>query len=308
MAVDSGIPTIIAADALGALRSNNVMGNLVRRDFDNEVAMFGQTVTAQVRTTPSVVTVSHSTTSDITMTALNDTTVSVTMNQHKAVPLPIQDYDRALNRPEILMGYATDGAIALSDTIEAFLITTIAEGAGTAVTGQSDVTIANILAADKALSVAKAPMRDRFAVWHPRAKYQLLQKGVFVGSEATQNLALSLPDDVVRGGVVDAALGRKFGFDHFMGQQVPLYNSSANSQANILFQREACVLATRMLPGPAPGAGAVSRTMDEGGFALRATIGYNVRRLQHETVIDALYGAALFRSGFAYAHVGNLAS
>ena len=42
--VGDSLATIIAAEALGRLRSNSVLSRLVARDWDNEVASYGQIV------------------------------------------------------------------------------------------------------------------------------------------------------------------------------------------------------------------------------------------------------------------------
>lgn len=38
------MPTIITTEALGYLKNNTVLARLVARDWDNEVAQYGQTI------------------------------------------------------------------------------------------------------------------------------------------------------------------------------------------------------------------------------------------------------------------------
>jgi hypothetical protein len=52
--VNEMLATIIAAEALGRLRSNTVLAQLVARDWDTEVATYGQTVQIPFRGSLSV--------------------------------------------------------------------------------------------------------------------------------------------------------------------------------------------------------------------------------------------------------------
>src|SRR5581483_12206591 len=90
--VNDSIATIIAAEALGRLRSNTVLSRLVARDWDNEVAVHGETV--QIPFRGSLTVNDKSANTNYTLQTPADTKVSVTLNKHKEVSFLIEDMAR----------------------------------------------------------------------------------------------------------------------------------------------------------------------------------------------------------------------
>jgi hypothetical protein len=101
--------------------------------------------------------------------------------------------------------------------------------------------------------------------------------------------------DVSRIAVIEANLGRKYGFDFFMDQQVVATVSPTNNH-NIAFHREAFALVTRMLPQPPAGSGASGATVSEDGVGMRALRGYNMDHLGMQMTVDILYGVKSIRA------------
>ena len=108
--VGDSLATIIAAEALGRLRSNSVLSRLVARDWDNEVASYGQIVKIPFRGSLSVNDKAANT--NYTLQTPDDSAVSVTLNKHKEVSFVIEDIAKAL---------AAEDAAVLAPFLQALL-------------------------------------------------------------------------------------------------------------------------------------------------------------------------------------------
>ncbi len=118
---------------------------------------------------------------------------------------------------------------------------------------------------------------------HEDAEYELL------GVEEAVNSSYR---DSLGGALANAWTGRFMGFDVFMDQKVTVATSVCK---NMLFHRNAMVLATRPLPPAPSGAGVVQKVLDEDGFGIRVTISYDHDYLGVKGTVDCLYGVAVLR-------------
>src|SRR3954469_10382702 len=105
--VGDSLATIIAAEALGRLRSNSILSRLIARDWDNTVATYGQIIKIPFRGSLSVNDKAANTA--YTLQTPDDSSISVTLNKHKEVSFIIEDIAAALARPDLMMGYVDDG-------------------------------------------------------------------------------------------------------------------------------------------------------------------------------------------------------
>lgn len=94
------LPTIVAANALGYLKNNTVLARLVARDWDNQVATHGQTIKIGYPGTLSANDKAASTVITLQQPSVSEYTV--TLNKHKEVSFLIEDFGRALARPDWL--------------------------------------------------------------------------------------------------------------------------------------------------------------------------------------------------------------
>lgn len=282
--LDDSIATIIAAEALGYLKANTVLARLVARDWDNEIARYGQVV--KIPFTGALSANAKSEGATVTLQQPADASITVTLNKHKEVSFLLEDYGRALARPAYLAAYITDGMAVVAEQIDgdiAALYSSITNtiAALTANGGLKEVDFRN---ARRLLNAAKAPLGERYAVLNEDADYE------FLGIEKAVNR-----DYAATLGQAAAAshMGRFMGFDVFMDQKIV---TAASQNKNLMFQRNAFALAMRPLPPAPQGAGVVQRVSDEDGMGLRVTISYNPDYLGVQVTIDVLYGVAVLRN------------
>lgn len=284
--VNDQLATIIVAEALGRLRANTVLANLVARDWDNQVATYGQTV--QIPFRGALVVNDKAGNTDYTVQTPADTKASVLLDKHKEVSFIVEDIAAALARPDVLMGYIDDGIIALAEQIESDLAAlylgfsqTIDATAGAGPLGKAD-----FIEARRLLSVAKAPMAQRYAVLHPTATAEALDIEQLTNRDyraADENPALVNPSFY---------LGNFAGFQVIEAQGI---KEPAGVQKNLFFQQNAMALVTRPLPSPQAGTGVFTKVMSENDVGLRVMISYQHLKGGHLVTIDCLYGVAELR-------------
>jgi hypothetical protein len=220
--------------------------------------------------------------------APSNTKVDVTLNKHKEVSFIVEDLAKALARPDILMGYIDDGIIALGEQIEGDIAALYSGFSQTvdATSTNGPLAVADFLEARRLLSVAKAPMVDRFAVLHPTATVEAL------------NIEQLTNRDYRNQGETPALVNPSFQLGNFAGFTVieaQNIKESASVQKNLFFQRNAMALVTRPLPSPQAGTGVVTKVMSENGLGLRVMISYQHLKGGHLVSIDCLYGVAELR-------------
>ena len=282
--LDDSIATIVAAEALGYLKANTAMAKRVRRDWDNEIAVYGQAI--QIPFLGSLSVNDKAQGSAVTLQQPTDTKATVTLNKHKEVSFLLEDYARALARPNVLAGYLEDSMKVIGEQIDSDLLglyatfsnSVDATGAG----GPLDK--ADFREARRLLNGAKAPMTDRYAVISEDAEYAFLNITEAVSRDYAEALGRAQSGQWMH---------NFMGFEVVMDQKVP---SASTEHKNLFFHRSALVLATRPLPPAPQGAGVMQVVMDEDGIGLRVTISYNPDYMGVQVTVDVLYGVAVLRN------------
>jgi hypothetical protein len=278
------IATIVAAQALGYLRANTVLARLVNRDYDDEVASFGQTVTVPIGGTLSVNDKAGN--AVVTLQTPTATSATVTLNKHKEVSFLIEDIARALARADWLNVYASDAMAHLAEQIDDDLAG-LYSGFSQTADATTGLTEEHFREAQRLLNAAKAPQAQRYAVLHEDAQFEALGIERIINRDYAEALGRA---------AASSFLGQFMGFDLFMDQMV---NVAAGQAKNLFFQRNAMVFVTRPLPPAPDGAGVVQTTMSEDGIGLRVTISYSADYLGVQVTIDVLYGVAELRDSHA---------
>lgn len=278
--VGDSIPTIVAAEALGYLKANTVMSRLVNRDYSNEVATYGQTVTIPYGGALSVNDKSANTV--VTLQTPNDSVYSVTLNKHKEVSFLIEDIAKAFARPDWFTRYMQDGMMKLAEAIDADLTALYAGFSQTidATAGLSEATFRN---ARRLLNSAKAPQSPRYAVLSEDADYEALGIERIVNRDYAETLGSKAANSLT---------GRFMGFEMLMDQVI---TSAGGECKNLFFHRDAIVMVSRPLPPAPAGSGVVQKVMDEDGVGIRVTMSYSPDYLGVQLTLDTLYGVAELR-------------
>lgn len=273
-------PSIIAKEALMVLRNNAVMANLVHRDYSDEFAAVGDTITIRKPATfeaneyTNSIVVQDATESGVKvkMDKLLDVSFAVTSKQ---MSLDIEDFSEQLLVPAMQ---------AFADKIDKSILALESN-----VTNRVNATAAkaDMIAARKFLTNAAAPLADRHYVYNADVEADLLSTDLFVNSSAVGDEGTALRE---------ASLGRKFGMDCYVDQNIESAISSGNPEA-IAFHKNAFALVTRPLALPQGAANAHIENYD--GFALRVVYGYDMDKKTDTVSIDMLCGVAVLDKDLA---------
>lgn len=271
-------PSIIAKEALMVLRNNAVMANLVYRDYSDEFAAVGDTITIRKPATfqanefPNVsggITVQDATegSTTVTMDKLLDVSFKVTS---KEMTLSIEDFSKQLLVPAMQ---------AFADKVDKYLIGLEASATNRVTHTSGEIAPADMIAARKFLTANAAPLTERSFVIGAEAEADLLGSQLFVSAEKVGDNGTALRE---------ASLGRKFGMDTFVDQNIGTTDGYVPS---IAFHKNALALVTRPLALPQGAANAHIENYD--GFALRVVYGYDQDKKSDVISIDMLCGVKL---------------
>lgn len=284
--VGDSIPTIIAAQALGYLKANTVLARLVNRDYENEVAQFGNVVKIPYGGSLSVNDKAADTV--ITLQTPNDSVYTLTLNKHKEVSFVIEDLAKAFARPDWFSVYAADSMAVMAEQIDSD-IAALYSGFSQTIDATAGLSETTFREARRVLNSAKAPLEQRFAVLHEDAEYEMLGLEKATNRDYAESLGSK---------AAGAFTGRFMGFDVFLDQKIA---TSGGQCKNLFFHRNAIVMANRPLPVAPAGMGAIQRVMNEDGIALRVTMSYDHDYLGAKFTLDTLYGVAEMRDSHGVA-------
>lgn len=283
----NAIPTIVAAQALGYLKANTVMAQLVTRDWDNDVAQYGNVVKIPVR--GALTANNKAANTAVTLQTPSDTVVTVTLNKQKEVSFLIEDPVRAFSRPDYLQGYVSDGMAVIAEALDADLTALYSSFTGGTIDKSGALGPLDAGAfreSQRLLNAAKAPGSDRFMV--------LDEDGYADASNIQQLINRDYQGDAAATALQTGYLGALNGFRIFMDQKITL----ATQRQEMAFHRNAAVLVTRPLPMAPAGSGVIQKVMDEDGIGLRVTLSYSPNYLGMQCTIDTLYGVSALRPTF----------
>lgn len=271
-------PDIIAREALMVLRNNAVMAKLVHRDYSDEFAAVGDTVTIRKPATfeakeyPNVsggidiqdATEGHT---SVTLDKLLDVSFAVGT---KELTLDIKDFSEQLLVPAMQ---------AFADKVDKYLIGQEANATNRINHTTGVIAPADLIAARKALNDNAAPLAGRNFVIGTQAEADLLGSELFVSAEKVGDNGTALRE---------ASLGRKFGLDTFVDQNIAKVDDYVPALA---FHKNAIALVTRPLALPKGSDKASYVNYD--GFALRVVMDYDINKKTDVVSIDMLCGTKL---------------
>ena len=210
---DALIPEIWSREALLTLMSNTVFASLVHRDFSNQVASEGDVVNTS---RPADFTGKRKTDADnVTDQDAVSTNIPVPLNQHFHVSFVIKDGEWSKALPDLLERYMEPAARELAESVDRVLAGQTARLLTYQVGQPGAVTSLNVddyvLDADEKLNDNRAPKAGRRLVMSSRFNRAALGAEIVVSAEKRGDAGTALRE---------ASVGRIYGFDSFMDQNV----------------------------------------------------------------------------------------
>jgi hypothetical protein len=211
---DSFVPEMWALEGLAVLEESMVMAGLVHRDFQNEVANYGDVVNTR---RPGTFKAKRKTDADsIALQDANATNVQVPLNQHFYISFTIKDGEASKSFQDLLQIYVVPGMQG------------IARGIDRAICGQSHRFLANVAGKLEGLTGSNSKdylleVRERMnknlaypegrrLVLAPASETALLKTDLFIAANERGDGG---------GALREAMLGRVLGFDTYMAQNQP---------------------------------------------------------------------------------------
>lgn len=290
--VASAIVKLVAADALPALVSNLVLGNLVNRDYEPTLAQAGDTVNVPIP--PTLVANNIAEGGTVTTQNPNLGNAQIVLNTHAEATFQIPDVTKVLAVPDLLRVYMQPAVVAIAERIESDLLGLYASFSANTPVGVAGtpITEAVIDAAETALFQAKVPSTQPKHLMVDASTYsQMRQIPRFSEFQTAGEAGLRA--------LIEGTVGKIKDFFVFRSQLVAKTGSSPVTTHNLAFVRDAIGLVIRRLPQPLPGTGAIAEYADLGNFGMRVIMSYQPNTLSQQFTVDVLYGAAALRNTFA---------
>lgn len=282
--------TIIAQEAMIALRNRTVLANLVQRDYEEEIKSYGDKV--KVPKFGTFTANDKGATANVTVQDATSTSATITLNKHKEVTFLIYDVERAFSRNDLLQGYMESAIQAIAEQVDTDIFALYAGLSKQEGAAGTDLDEDNVLAARKLLVEGKAPKDGNwFLVIDPKDYNALLKVDRFTSAEKIGKA----------GAIAEGALGKLHGFNVFESQLAPVVAGTPDSTHGLAFHKWAVGLAVRPMEEDGNGMGVLQRTISdpESGLAIRVTMSYNPDKLAVQVTLDLLYGVAELRDELA---------
>ncbi len=210
---DAFIPEMWAQESLMILEANMVAAALVHRDFENEIANFGDVVNTR---RPAAFTSTRKVDGDaIVNQDAQATNVPVKLDQHWYTSFMIYDGEASKSFKDLVATYLVPAVSAIAQGIDQQVVTQcyrfipaggVVGKLGTAI-GKS-----TIIDAREVLNTNKVPLGDRRFIIGSSMEGDLLSVGEFTKVNEAGDAGSALRE---------GNIGRKFGFDFFMDQNAP---------------------------------------------------------------------------------------
>jgi len=208
---DALIPELWAQESLMVLENTMVAANLVYRDFEDEIANFGDTVNAH---RPSGFTAKRKTDADaVTVQDATSTNVPVILNQHLHTSFTIKDGEESKSFKDLVNLYLGPALTSIAQALDEVVLCQVYEFMANSVGKLGTApTRSTVIAANELMNTNKAPLQGRNMILSPNAEGSLLDIDNFVKVNEAGDDGNAL---------VNANLGRKFNWNFFMDQNTP---------------------------------------------------------------------------------------
>ena len=287
----NAIVKLVAVDALPALTGNLVMGNLVNREYEPQLARAGDMINVPI---PPVL-VANNIAEGGTVTPQNPNlgNAQIVLNTHAEATFQIPDVTKVIAVPDLLKLYMQPAVVALAQKIESDLLNLYPQFTTNSSVGVPGTAITEevVDAAETELFQAKLPpSAPRYLVVDSNTYSALRQIPRFSEFYTAGEAGLRA--------LVDGSVGKMKDFFIFRSQFVPYTGTGPVTTHNLAFSRDAIGLVVRRLPQPLPGTGAIAEYAEMGSFGLRVVMSYQPNTLAQQFTVDVLYGCGVLRNNF----------
>lgn len=224
--LDAFVPEMWAMEGVAILVENMVAANLIHRDFEPLFAQHGDVVNTRK---PAEFSAKRKNTSDsVTIQDASATNIPVKLDQHVHTSFMIRDGEETKSFKSLVDEYLNPAAISMARFVDQVVLAQhvhyLANQAGTL----GGLTISNgveyISNTGLVMNKNKAHMDGRHIIWTPEADSLIVQNDTFHEADKRGDVE----------GLRNASIGRKLGFDHWMGQnmsQILSLNSTTDGAA-----------------------------------------------------------------------------
>jgi hypothetical protein len=218
---DPYIPELWANEALERLENTMVMANLVHRDFSDELANFGDVVNTR---RPADFEVARKGGADnVRFQTAQSTNVRVPLDQWFSEGFVIKDGDATMSFQELVTKYLDPAADAIANGVDRALLGHVHAYLMNRAGRLGKISSANagdfLLDAREIMNRNKAPVAGRNLVLSPASETAFLKNDLFVAADKRGDSGTALEA---------ALLGRIYGYDTYMGQNVNSVSSGAD--------------------------------------------------------------------------------
>jgi len=231
-------PDIWSKEITRAFEANLVLADKVSR-FDQDVASKGKSI--YIPTLSNLSAIDKVANSQVTLQAPTESSVNLTIDQHKHVAFLVEDILAAQASYNLMSEYTSKAGYALKkavDTSIANLATGFSQSSGTY---NTTITTSAVLTAVQTLDDADVPQNDRVWVLKPHAVNDLRTISDYTRYDGTGYAGAAESGGIGNGKVrPNGLVGRLYNADVYMTTQV--YNSGT-SISNMYMHKEAIALA-----------------------------------------------------------------
>jgi hypothetical protein len=215
--LDAFVPEIWAQESLMILENNMVAANLVHRDFEDEIASFGDTV--NTRRPAEFAGARKIDDDEVTTQDATAANVAVRLDQHIHTSFVIKDGEESKGFSVLREVYLEPAMLSIAQIIDEVVLgnvyqfLTLDDGSPNVV-GQLGVaaTKQSLIGVRERLNDNKCPQPGRNLILTPGSEGDLLSVDALIAADATGDDGTALRE---------ASLGRKFGINHWMAQNTP---------------------------------------------------------------------------------------
>jgi hypothetical protein len=211
--VDPFIPEQWANESIAILLENMVAANLVHRDFEMEFQRFGDVV--NTRKPREFSAKRKGVNDDVTVQAAAADNVAVTLNQHVHVSFLIRDGEETKSFKDLVTEFLRPASIAMARAVDQIVLGQVYQFLENSAGSLGGLTTSNgptfITDTRKVMNNNKVPMDGRQLILTSNAESKLLQNAIFIQANTVGDQG---------GAMAEATLGRKFGFDLWLDQNM----------------------------------------------------------------------------------------